>query len=107
METIDKSKLFKLAHAIQERGSVESFAKALTQAWKVLRLEMRLLTEKVAFTYRKVNGDFRNAYGTLAIPNFTASAIGSGKCADQIAYWDEFAHGWRSFIAGNLVSVNS
>lgn len=54
----------------------KSFGQSLKQAWKVLRIRAKMLIGNVAFKFRKVNGEIREAVGTL---NFTYESKGSGK----------------------------
>ena len=79
-----------------------SFSKALTQAWKVLKLRAKMLVGNVAFKFRKVNGEIREAVGTL---NFTYEAKGTGKPSpgDSMVYFDVEANGMRSFKLCNLI----
>ena len=64
---INKKELFKMAWELLDNFT--SFAKALTQAWKILKLKAKMLVGNVAFKFRK-------AVGTL---NFTYESKGTGK----------------------------
>jgi hypothetical protein len=95
-----RSRLFRIAHAIKSQFT--TFAKALAHAWRVIKLQARMLVGDVAFQYRKVDGSIREAVGTL---DFTYEAKGTGKAApsDSIIYFDRGANGIRSFKISNLV----
>lgn len=82
---MNKSQLFKLAHAIKSQFA--SFAEALKQAWKVLKLRLAMSTSYVAFKYRKVDGSIREAVGTL---NFSyESKGGKSSPVDSLVYHEE------------------
>lgn len=59
-----KRRLFNIAWSIVDQ--FESFAEALTHAWRVVKLQFALCTQAVVnFTYKKVDGSIRDAVGTL------------------------------------------
>lgn len=95
-----RSRLFRMAHAI--KSQFQSFAAALSHAWKVIRLTIKMTSGDASFSYRKVSGEIRQAVGTL---NFTYEAKGSGRTApaDSLVYFDREANGIRSFKIVNLV----
>src|SRR5690606_5509881 len=95
-----RSRLFRIAHAI--KSQFQSFAAALAHAWRVIKLQARMLLCDVAFQYRKVDGSIREAVGTL---NFSYETKGSGRTApaDSMVYFDRTANGIRSFKILNLV----
>ena len=78
-----------------------SFAQSLRQAWKILKLKAKMLVGKVAFKYRKVNGEIREAVGTL---NFTYESKGTGKSSpsDSMVYMEE-GKGIRSCKLVNIL----
>ena len=78
-----------------------SFAQSLRQAWKILKLRSKMLIGNVAFKFRKVNGEIREAVGTL---NFTYESKGSGKSSpsDSMVYMEE-GKGIRSFKLVNIL----
>lgn len=97
---INKKELFKMAWELVHEFT--SFAQSLSHAWKILKLKSKMLIGNVAFKYRKVNGEIREAVGTL---NFTYEAKGTGKSSpsDSMVYFDREANGIRSFKIANLV----
>lgn len=96
---IDKKELFKMAWELLDNFT--SFAQSLRQTWKILRLRSKMLVGNVAFKYRKVNGEIREAVGTL---NFTYEAKGTGKSSpsDSMVYMEE-GKGIRSCKLVNII----
>lgn len=102
-----KSKVLRLAHQIVKRNNF-SLSEAVKKAWQVIKLQTRLTSEKVSFTYRMLNGRICTVYGTLTgLEERTTSKEKRIQPIDQICYWDIFCNGFRSFVAGNLISINS
>lgn len=62
---INKHRLFKMAHAMIRKSEAVNLSDALRQAWKVMKLQAQLLVCKVHFTFRKVSGEIREAYGNI------------------------------------------
>lgn len=102
---VNKSKLFKIAHAIIKKGEAASFSEALKSAWKAIKVYARLLVGKVEFTFKKVNGEVRHAVGTLYNLNYVRKTTGEGdaKNADVIPFWDCEKGAFRSFKAATLI----
>lgn len=94
-----KTLLFKIAHSI--KSSFNTFGQALKQAWKIIKLRMKMKFRNVAFSFKKVDGSIRNAVGTL---NISYESKG-GKAINYgvINYFDTEVNGWRSFKAENLI----
>lgn len=102
---IDKSKLFKIAHSIQKRTPLATFGDALRMAWKAIKIYYGMLVGKVAFTFKKANGEIRKAVGTLCDINYHPSGTSNRKqrAADCICYWDVEKNAFRSFNAVTLL----
>lgn len=102
---VNKSKLFKIAHAIIRKGQATSFSEALKYAWKAIKIYSRMLVGNVSFTFRKVNGEIRHAVGTLSNLNYERKTTGEGdsKNADVICFWDCEKGAFRSFKAATLI----
>ena len=102
---VNKSKLFKVAHAILRKAQVSSWSEALKAAWKAMKVYTRMLTGTVEFTFRKVNGEVRKAIGTLHELNYVAKGTSgkSDKNADVISFWDCEKQAFRSFKAITLI----
>lgn len=80
-----KSRLFRIAHSIKTKFN--SFANALAQAWKLIKLQARMLVGNVAFSYYKVSGELRNAVGTLT-EVYEPKGTGKQMPADSFLYFD-------------------
>ncbi len=102
---VNKSKLFKIAHAIVKKGEASTFSEALKAAWKAIRVYSGMLVGKVAFTFKKVNGEIRHAIGTLFNLRYVRKTTGEGdpKNADVISFWDCEKEAFRSFKAATLI----
>lgn len=95
-----KKQLFNLAWSIVDQ--FENFGEALKHAWKVIKLKAKMMTSNVRFKYHKVNGDVRQAIGTLT-RTYESKGTGRPVPADSILYFDTEANGFRSFKAVNLI----
>ncbi|WP_305313327.1 SH3 beta-barrel fold-containing protein [Paramuribaculum intestinale] len=102
---VNKSKLFKIAHAILKKGEAENFSKALKSAWKAIKVYSLMLVGNVEFTFKKVNGEIRHAIGTLFNLSYIKKNTGEGdtKNADVICFWDCEKEAFRSFKAATLI----
>ena len=101
---IDKSSLFRTAHAIYKRAETSTFAEALKCAWKALKLKVRMAKEVVEFQYKKINGEIRKATGTLKnIGEYIKGDGGSKAREDVMCYFDVEKKGFRSFVIINLI----
>lgn len=100
---VNKSKLFKIAHAIMKKGEATNFSEALKAAWKAIRVYSNMLVGKVNFTFKKVNGEIRHAIGTLINLDYVRKTKGDSKNADVISFWDCEKQAFRSFKAANLI----
>ena len=64
----------------------------------------------VAFTYRKVNGEIRNALGTrnldLARQHTGENIPNPTGCEQPTSYYDVRSMGWRSWKEGNVISID-
>lgn len=102
---VNKSKLFKIAHAILKKGEAENFSKALKSAWKAIKVYSLLLVGNVEFTFKKVNGEIRHAIGTLFNLSYIKKNTGDDdtKNADVICFWDCEKEAFRSFKAATLI----
>lgn len=97
---VDKSSIFKTANAIRRSQNGLSIAEALKMAWKAAKLQTELAVGEVRFSYRKVNGEIREAVGTLKnMVTDTFSAFNG----TAMFYFDIEKKGFRSFVIANLV----
>lgn len=83
-----------------------SMADALKAAWLNAKLVADMRKRIVKFVYSKVNGELREAYGTLD-PARVAPTQGTGRKANDTlqVYYDVSKNAYRSFKKANLVNV--
>ena len=101
---VNKSKLFKVAHAIIRKGQAATLSDALKAAWKAVKIYTQMLGI-VVFTFRKSNGEIRKAVGTLRNLNYQAKGgtNAHSKNEDVICYWDCKKNAFRSFKSISLI----
>ncbi len=90
------------------RVTGESFAVCLKRAWQLLRLSQAIRTKTVQFFYRKVNGEVRQAFGTMREDVISDKVKGNDirrKNNDLFTYFDTEKGEFRSFKKFNLVSI--
>ena len=78
----------------------------------IQRLKNALHKGAVKFSYKKVNGEIRDAYGTLNVEVMGEENQPHGNSNysvsdDVIRYYDLNSKGWRSFKAENLISYEN
>lgn len=95
-----RSRLFRMAHAISSKFS--SFSAALAHAWKIIKLQARMMVGNVRFSYYKVSGELREAVGTLSV-KMEVKGTGRPSPVDSFLYYDTAAKGFRSFKITNLI----
>lgn len=96
-----KRRLFNIAWSIVNQ--FDSFAAALTHAWKVIKLQYALCTQAVVnFTYKKVDGTIREAVGTLeSVP--TPKGGFRKPNHSLLTYFDLQQQDWRCAKVENLI----
>lgn len=98
-----------VANLFIERMKLEGWLpiKCLKQAWQVVKLESAMKTKVVEFFFMKMNGEVRQAFGTLLQSHIDYTPNGTGHAAsrDCIRYWDEAKGAWRQFKAYNFLRV--
>lgn len=93
-----KNKLFKMAWAIV--GKFNSFAEALTAAWKAIKLAAKMKKGVVSFSFTKIDGSIRKAIGTL---KYALATVGKESSNSVLTYFDLEANGWRSAKIENII----
>lgn len=87
-----------------------TIAEAMKAAWARFKVVSKMKNGVAYFTYRKSNGELREAIGTKNEMNYDYTPKGgSEKKAskpDVIKYYDLTARGWRSFRIERLVCIN-
>lgn len=103
---IDRSKLFKIAHAIIRKAQATSFSEALKYAWKAIRIYTRMKVGKVEFSFRKLDGTIRRAVGTLCDIDYTPSPNSARRAKpeeDVMCFFDVEKQNFRSFRVTSLI----
>jgi len=97
---IDKSVLFRIANAMYHSHKAATISDALRMVWKAAKLQIKLAAGEVRFQYRKINGEIRQAVGTLKnMVDENTSAFNS----TAMFYFDVEKRGFRSFAIANLI----
>lgn len=102
------SEIMKRAHnTFRLKGSVMSFGECLKQSWQVAKLQSRMKNEVVEFFFTKVNGETRQAFGSLIESHITYVPNGRGNqtAPDCIKFWDEVKGEWRQFKSYNFLRI--
>lgn len=83
-----------------------AMAEAMKIAWRNFKLKTAMYKKVVRFTYNKVDGSLREAYGTLN-EIFLPATNGTGRRANNTlqTYFDYQKQEWRCFKKANLISV--
>lgn len=96
-----KTLLFKIAHSVKHQ--FDNFSQALTYAWKIIKLKMKMKENIVDFQYRKVDGSIRQAQGTL-IDRLLPTTKGNRSSSQSVlVYYDVEKQGYRSCKIENLI----
>lgn len=86
----------------------ESFADCLKRAWQVYKLAKEMKKRTVQFFYQKMNGEIRQAFGTMKDEVIADKIKGNNtrkKNDDLLTYWDCEKEAFRSFKKFNLVKI--
>lgn len=107
MKKTFRTKVMKYAHELMSKN-YGSWSECLTKAWSLYNLASRMREGVVSFLYRKTNGQFRHAFGTLR--GLPSGASLNGKRLTKasyktMAYWDVKKNGMRCFRVDKLISV--
>ena len=102
MRNTDKKTVFCLAWQFAHQTGL-SFSECLKKAWANIKLKAKMKTSIVEFYYKKINGEIRQAFGTLANTPPTTS---HRKPNDNLfTYFDTVKEEWRSFYKFNILSM--
>ena len=96
-----RSTVFKRAHQIVKNTGVK-FSEALKKSWSIYRLLKTMGRKPTVFTYKKLNGEIREARGT--IQHVTSKTERKTNYA-VVTYFDLNKNGVRCFRAENLLNV--
>lgn len=83
-----------------------SMSEALKVAWANIKLRMAMKSRIVKFYFLKINGEIREAYGTLRA-NLIGETTGTGRKANDAiqTYWDTEKQEYRCFKKANLLRI--
>lgn len=86
------------------RVTGEAFADCLRKAWQNIKLSASMKRGIVKFYYQKVNGEIRQAFGTLCEDYIDQQSKGSERAKNDLVftYWDTEKKSFRSFKRYNL-----
>lgn len=85
----------------------ESFSSCLKRAWVILRLKLKMQTKIVQFYYQKMNGEIRQAFGTLQDDIVNEHVKGTGRKPNEnlFTYFDCEKQEFRSFKKFNIIRI--
>lgn len=85
----------------------ESFSECLKRAWLLLKLKLQMKQRTVQFFYQKVNGEIRQAFGTLKDDVIDDNVKGTGRKPNEnlFTYFDTERGEFRSFKKFNLIKM--
>ena len=83
-----------------------TMSEALKQAWLNIKLKAKMMLGVVKFYYEKINGEIREAYGTLN-NRLVPHTLGTGRRANETVqtYYDTEKGEWRCFKVANLLRI--
>lgn len=83
-----------------------TFSEAMKKAWAIVKLKTAMYRGNAIFAYKKIDGTIRFADGTLSHEVVPVTNEGGKKANDTlVTYWDNEAHGWRSFKIANYIGL--
>jgi hypothetical protein len=104
---INRSQAMVMAWILHRQSPQLSFGQCMAAAWKTLRLYAALRDGTVRFSFRKENGELRQALGTLVPDLFVAPPKNSDYLEGMtlVRYFDVEKNAIRSCRADRLVQV--
>lgn len=108
MTTLFKSQMRQvMSDAWRIRVTGESFSESLKRAWLLLKLKAQMKQKTVQFFYQKVNGEIRQAFGTLRdeVINTIVKETGRKPNDNMFIYFDTEKQEFRSFKKFNLIKI--
>ena len=104
MKKSDLSSIMALAWQFVKRNGF-SMSEALKVAWQNFKVRKAMLAGIARFTFRKIDGTIREAYGTLR-SNLMPQTNGSRKANDTVqTYFDTERQEFRCFKKANLLTI--
>lgn len=101
---MNKSQLFKDAWTFLKKGIYKTFSEALKASWQRFKIMYQMFDGQVSFSFRKGNGEIRQATGTLKAQFLPQSSHpGKYNYPDVIKYFDLDKNEWRAFRIERLL----
>ena len=103
MNTRDLKSIMTTAWQFVKRNGF-TMSEAMKQAWLVFKLKAKMAKGIAKFYFQKVNGEIREAWGTL---KDTPATQGTGRKANDTlqTYYDTEVQDWRCFKIANLLRI--
>ena len=101
------SELMKMAWLIR-RSTGKSISESLRKAWINCKLRIQMYLRVVEFYYQKINGEVRQAFGTLQMKQFPATTgTKSNRKQNEtcLLYWDMEKKEFRQFKVWNIIKI--
>jgi len=108
MEKSELKAVMATAWAVRKSENL-TMSEALKQAWKSFKLKMKMKTDVVRFTFRKVDGTIREAVGTLmdsVLSSYERKTTGERTTNYSLqTYWDMEKQQFRCYKVSGLLLV--
>jgi len=103
------SELFKMAWVIR-KSTGKSFSECLRKAWMNCKLKIKMLLQVVEFYYQKINGEVRQAFGTLQTKHMQPAKENRSKSNRKqnetcLLYWDVEKKEFRQYKLWNIIRI--
>lgn len=85
----------------------ESFSECLKRSWLLLKLKVQMKKRTVQFFYQKMNGEVRQAFGTLEESVIVNNVKGTDRKSNDnlFTYFDKEKNEFRSFKKFNIIKI--
>ena len=103
------SELMKMAWVIR-KSTGKSLSESLKKAWMNCKLKIRMYSQVIEFFYQKINGEVRQAFGTLQA-RYLQPAKENGTKSNRkqnetcLLYWDVEKKEFRQFKIWNIIRI--
>lgn len=102
--TINRTALFRLAWRFVKQNGM-TLSEALRTAWRNFKLRAAMRVGIVRFTFQKIGGEIRQAYGTLKESLLPPTKSSRPFNPTLQTYFDCEKQDWRCFKVANLLSI--
>ena len=98
-----RKRVMKTAWQIFRRSTL-TWRGSMLKAWMLVKATIAMTKGRVEFLYRKMDGTFRKAVGTLAdLPYTSKGRKGTKSPHSTVCYWDLEKEAFRSFRVENFI----